>query len=97
MWNEDFASLSPALIDQLASEGVRLVGIDTPSIDPMDSKALPSHHAVARRDLCILEGVVLAGVPDGVYTLMALPLKWMGADASPVRAVLLEGDLTTLR
>jgi arylformamidase len=44
---------------------------------------------VARRDLAVLEGVVLGHVPDGVYTLAAFPLRLAGADASPVRAVLL--------
>lgn len=90
VFNEDFCSLSPQLIDLLAAQGVRLVGIDTPSIDPFSSKDLPSHGAVARNDMAILEGVVLTQVPDGVYTLVALPLKLEGADASPVRAVLIE-------
>lgn len=88
-WNTDFASLSPALVEHLADRGVVLVGIDTPSIDPFDDKALLSHHAVARRDLAVLEGLVLDGVTPGLYTLIALPLRLPGADASPVRAVLL--------
>ena len=89
-FNTDFASLSPSLIEWLAQEGVRLVGIDTPSIDPVDSKDLPSHGMVAAHNLAILEGIILDQVEDGVYTLMALPLRLAGADASPVRAVLLE-------
>ena len=89
-FNPDFASLSPSLIEWLAQEGVRLVGIDTPSIDPAESKDLPSHAMVAAHNLAILEGIVLDHVEDGVYTLIALPLSLMGADASPVRAVLLE-------
>ena len=89
-FNADFASLSPSLIEWLAQEGVRLVGIDTPSIDPAESKDLPSHAMVAAHDMAILEGIVLDHVQDGVYTLMALPLRLAGADASPVRAVLLE-------
>ncbi len=89
-FNPDFCSLSPALIEQLAGEGVRLVGIDTPSIDPVDSKDLPSHAMVAAHNMAILEGIVLDDVPDGVYTLVALPLPIVGADASPVRAVLVE-------
>jgi arylformamidase len=88
-WSSDFNSCSPELLERLADAGVVLVGIDTPSIDPEDSKALESHQAVYRRDLAILEGIVLAGVPDGEYTLVALPLRLKGADASPVRAVLL--------
>lgn len=87
-WNDEFASLSPELIAWCHARGARLLGIDTPSIDPFDSKALESHQAIAARDMAILEGVVLTGVPPGQYELIALPLKLLGADASPVRAVL---------
>ena len=89
-WNPDFNSLSAELVDKLASQGVVLVGIDTPSIDPAEDKVLESHQAVARHDLAILEGIVLKDVPDGFYTLVALPLRLEGADASPVRAVLIK-------
>lgn len=87
-WNSDFMSLSAELIDHLAAQGVRLVGIDTPSIDLAEDKILESHQAVARHDMAILEGIVLTHVAEGVYQLIALPLKISGADASPVRAVL---------
>ncbi|MCP4873655.1 MAG: hypothetical protein GY898_33630 [Proteobacteria bacterium] len=87
-WNSDFVSLSAELVEHLAARGVRLVGIDTPSIDLFDDKVLESHQAVARNDLAVLEGIVLTGVDAGIYTLMAFPLKLEGADASPVRAVL---------
>ena len=87
-FNEDFAALSPELIDHLARRSVRLVGIDTPSVDLFASKDLPSHQACLRHDIAILEGIVLDGVPEGLYELIALPLKLQGFDASPVRAVL---------
>ena len=87
-WNTDFAALSPELVDHLADQGVVLVGLDTPSVDLMHDKVLLSHQAVARRDLGILEGVVLDQIHPGLYTLIALPLRLPGADASPVRAVL---------
>lgn len=87
-WNHDFCSLAPDLIEDWARSGVRLVGIDTPSIDPEDSKTLDSHRIVAKHDLAILEGLVLANVAEGLYSLVAFPLKLEGADASPVRAVL---------
>jgi len=89
-FNPDFASLSPALVHVLADQGVVLVGIDTPSVDPFDSKALESHQAILHRDLAILEGLVLDAVAPGLYTLIALPLRIPGADASPVRAVLVD-------
>jgi arylformamidase len=88
-FDTDFASLSPELIDLLAAQGVVLVGIDTPSVDPFDSKALESHHALARHDLSVLEGLVLEAVAPGEYTLVALPLRIRDCDASPVRAVLI--------
>lgn len=84
-----FTSLSPELIEYLSSKGVLLLGLDTPSVDPSDSKDLPSHNALYRRDLAVLEGVDLNSVEEGVYELVALPLKITGADASPVRAVLI--------
>lgn len=88
-WAHDFNSLSPALVEHAASRGVRLVGIDTPSIDPFDDKVLESHRTVARHDMAVLEGLVLAHVQPGRYVLVALPLRLAGADASPVRAALL--------
>lgn len=87
-WNGDFNSLSPELVGFLADRGVRLIGIDTPSVDPEDSKGLESHQALFDRGVANLEGVVLDGVPDGLYTLIALPLRIRGGDASPVRAIL---------
>ena len=90
-WNTDFASLSPDLIEHMHEKGVLLVGLDTPSVDPFESKALEAHQALARTGMRNLEGLVLDAVPEGLYTLAALPLKLQGADASPLRAVLIEG------
>ena len=87
-WNTDFASLSPELVDFLHKRGVITIGIDTPSVDPFESKALEAHQAFARNDMAIIEGVVLDAVEEGEYELIALPLRLVGADASPVRAVL---------
>lgn len=89
-WNDDFMSLSAELVDYLAERGVKLVGIDTPSIDLANDKELESHNAVARHDMAILEGVVLDHVAPGRYQLVALPLPIEGADATPVRAVLMK-------
>jgi arylformamidase len=89
-WDPQLAALAPATIERLADAGVRLVGIDTASIDPADSKSLDSHQVIRRRGLRVLENLVLDEVPEGDYELIALPLKLMTADASPVRAVLRE-------
>jgi arylformamidase len=90
-WNGDFNALSPELVDALHAEGVILVGIDTPSVDLADDKVLLSHRAIHAKDMAVLEGIVLSAVPDGLYTLIALPLKIRDADAAPTRAVLVEG------
>ena len=87
-WPDAFATPSPELIEVLAGQGGVLIGVDAPSLDPETSKDLPAHHAVARRGLAILEGLVLDDVAEGRYELIARPLKLAGADASPVRAVL---------
>lgn len=87
-WTRGFAALSPELVDLMFEMGVKLIGIDTPSVDLFDSKDLPAHKAFLRHDMAILEGLVLEGVPDGMYELIALPLRLVGYDASPVRAVL---------
>jgi arylformamidase len=87
-WNQDFGALSVELVEALAARGVITIGIDTPSVDLQDSKDLPAHHAILRHDIAILEGLDLSGVAPGEYELIALPLKLVGFDASPVRAVL---------
>lgn len=88
VFNEDFAALSVALVEALVGWGVRLIGIDTPSVDLCHDATLEAHHAIADHDLAILEGIVLSAVPEGHYTLLAQPLG-LPADASPVRALLL--------
>lgn len=87
-FNQDFAALEPALIVALHARGVRLIGIDTPSVDLFHSKDLPTHAALVRHRIATLEGLVLHQVPEGHYELIALPLRLVGFDASPVRAIL---------
>jgi len=89
-WDPGLSAFAPQTIERLADLGVTLVGIDTASIDPADSKTLDSHQVIRRRSLRVLENLVLDEVPEGDYDLIALPLKLMSADASPVRAVLRE-------
>lgn len=80
--------VAPELAPYLAEKGVRLLGLDLPSVDPLDSKELPAHHALTSHGIHILEGIVLDGVDPGDYQLAALPLPLAQADGSPVRAVL---------
>lgn len=89
-WDPQLAAYAPETVERLAALGVRLIGIDTASIDPADSKTLDSHQVIRRHGMRVLENLVLDEVPEGDYELIALPLKLTTADASPVRAVLRE-------
>jgi arylformamidase len=89
-WPAGFRALDPALIDALAARGCRLIATDAPSVDPEHCKLLRSHQACHRAGMAILEGVVLDGIPEGRYELIALPLPIAGVEATPVRAILRE-------
>lgn len=80
--------VAPELAPYLQEKGIRLLGLDLPSVDPLDSKELPAHHALTDHGIHILEGAVLDGVDPGDYQLAALPLPLAEADGSPVRAAL---------
>jgi len=87
-WPEDFPYPTVELIDWLAAQHACLLGLDCPSVDRFDSTALPCHHRLRQHGILNLESLRLAGVPDGLYELIALPLKIDGVCGSPVRAVL---------
>jgi arylformamidase len=72
----------------LQKNGVKLLGVDLPSMDELDSKSLPNHHALARAGIAIIESLDLTDVGPGIYNFAALPLKFAGADGAPMRAVL---------
>ena len=88
IWNPNFTAYAPETVEWLAAQGVKLIGLDTPSVDPASSKTLDSHQQLLRLNLRVLENLVLDEVPEGDFELIALPLKLAGACASPVRAVL---------
>lgn len=92
VWRDDFRSLSPQTVELLHQKGVRLIGVDVPSVDPADSKDLPAHQIFLRHDIRNLEGLVLSWVTPGDYNLVALPLKLEGLDAAPVRAILINRE-----
>jgi arylformamidase len=72
----------------LAGKGIRLIGVDVPSVDPIDSKDLLAHHSLNENGIHILESIVLDEVEPGDYELIALPLPLVEGDGSPVRAIL---------
>lgn len=84
----EWPTLSEACVRELLGSGLRLLGVDAPSVDPRESKTLPVHHMLFSGNAYILENLDLRRVPQGTYELIALPLKLMALDAAPVRAVL---------
>lgn len=87
-WPDRITPIRPSTIHALNDQGVVLIGTDAPSVDPLESKTLPAHHALLETGIVNLEGLSLDEVRSGRYHLMALPLKISGGDAAPVRAVL---------
>ena len=88
-WTNDFTALSASLIAQLCkNRKIKLIGIDTPSVDRASDKILNAHTEIAKNNVAILEGIVLENIVEGEYYLSALPLKIEQGDSSPVRAIL---------
>ena len=88
-WDDGFTFISKEAAMLLVESGVKLVGIDTPSVDSMNSKTLDAHKILFGGGVAILESIDLSVVSEGDYQLIALPLRIRGGDSSPVRAVLL--------
>lgn len=91
VFDENSAYLSVEAIECLHQHGIKLVGLDTPSVDPVDSKTLDAHHALISYGIVWLENLDLSHAKEGDYFLSALPIKFMELEAAPVRAVLLSG------
>ncbi|MGH7566861.1 MAG: cyclase family protein [Gemmatimonadota bacterium] len=91
-WSAGFPTrcrgLSPRAATWCGERGLKLVGTDAPSVDPLDSDTLDAHRAIMAAGMVIVESLALAGIEPGRYELVAFPLRWIGADASPVRAAL---------
>lgn len=87
-FSEDFAAFDPDFFEFMAQNKVITVGIDGPSVDLYKAQTLPCHQLAYEYDIALLENLYLDNVPEGLYELIALPLKIKDFDASPVRAIL---------
>jgi arylformamidase len=85
---ESWPTLSEACARVLLGRGLRLIGVDTPSVDEHHSKSLPVHKMIFSGNACILENLDLRRIAAGSYELIAFPIKIMSLDAAPVRAIL---------
>lgn len=88
-FEDDYSYISCELAEVLSEQSVKLIGLDTPSVDHVDSKTLSAHGILLKGGLVWLENLDLSKVDAGNYQLIALPLRMEELEASPVRAVLL--------
>jgi arylformamidase len=87
-FKQDFVSLTPDGAEFLLEKKIQLVGIDYLSIDLFNADQLPVHKILLKNDVVIIEGLNLAEVPEGLYELICLPIKILGSDGAPARAIL---------
>lgn len=92
VWTDSFAYLDKSAVEKLGALGANLIGIDTPSIDRLDDDTLAGHRVAMSNNMLVLENLVLQDVSEGIYELVALPLKIKGLEASPVRAILIKKE-----
>ena len=90
VFDRHFTALGPDAARAVVAAGLRLIGIDTPSMDYAESQELEAHKILRAGNVALLENLDLTGVPEGDYELIALPLRILGSDSSPVRAILRE-------
>jgi arylformamidase len=84
----NFVALGSGAAEALVGRGCALVGIDGPSVDPVDREDLPSHRVLLDAGILVLEGLDLGAAEPGDYELLCLPLLLDGAEAAPARVVL---------
>ncbi|HAH87687.1 MAG: cyclase family protein [Armatimonadota bacterium] len=89
-FREDYTSLKPDAAEWLVAKGVKLVGIDYLSVEKMHSGTHPVHMRLLGAGVTVVEGLDLRDVPSGIYTLVCLPLKIIGGDGGPARAILIK-------
>ena len=86
---QDFVAFSESGARWLVDRGIRLVGIDYLSVAPLNDP-VPAHEILLRAGVIVVEGLCLAGVAPGPYQMVCLPLKLVGGDGAPARAILIE-------
>jgi arylformamidase len=85
---QSIAVITPEVAEWLGTLGLKLLGLDLPSVDPIDARELRNHHALGRAGVSIIESLDLKAISAGIYNFIGLPLRIVGADGSPIRAIL---------
>ena len=89
-FRKDYVFLTKEAASYLAEKEVRAVGVDYIIPEALDDLKRPVHHILLGNNIVLIEGLNLENVPAGSYLLICLPLKIVGGDAAPARAILVE-------
>jgi arylformamidase len=87
-FDRDFVAITEDGARWLVARGVRLVGVDYLSVGPLSAPA-PTHHVLLGAGVVAVEGLDLSRIAPGAYQLVCLPLKIVGGDGAPARAILI--------
>jgi arylformamidase len=85
---EDFVYISHEAAQYLAEKRVQTVGVDYLSVGGYRIDGPETHRALLGASIWVIEGLNLSTVQTGTYELLCLPLKMMGAEGAPARAIL---------
>ena len=88
-FHENFVAVTEDGADWLVQRGIQLVGVDYLSVAPYGD-SVPTHKVVLQAGVVVVEGLDLSAVPRGFYDLYCLPLKLLGSDGAPARAILIQ-------
>lgn len=92
-FHAEYASLAPSGAEWLARRGIKLVGIDYLSVGPYGPVNTETHQILLGAGIVVIESLKLDKIAPGEYTLLALPPKFAGVEASPCRCLLIEGKI----
>jgi arylformamidase len=88
-FDEKFVCIGGDAAEFLVGTGIKTVGFDYLTIDPVESEIKPAHNVLLGNDICIIEGLDLVEISEGEYFAVCLPLKLFNSDGAPARAVLI--------
>jgi arylformamidase len=87
-FHQDYVGITASGAEHLIAHGIKLVGVDYLTVEEFKKPGAPAHHALLGGGAIIIEGLNLRDVEAGIYDLLCLPLRVVGADGAPARVLL---------
>jgi arylformamidase len=87
-FDENFVFIARDGAEYLVERGTRMVGVDYLSVGGFHEDNIETHVTLLGAGIWVIEGLNLSGVEPGLYEMICLPLKLMGAEGAPARAIL---------